>query len=139
MTFLFYFKVLNLFLALLLNSFASDSIKRNKETKEDSKMKQGWKRLKGLFKPKSSSVEPAIEKKPSIANILLELKRQRDLRERQMKDLEKGVISPEEKALGVKTEIEDVSEVKKGQLLLIAAVGVDAIDGQKSGHKNVPD
>ena len=79
---LFVFQVLNLFLAMLLNSFASDSIQRNKETKgDDDKMKKGWKRLKGLFK--RSSVEPQeeeqVEKKPSIANIILALKEKKAL------------------------------------------------------------
>jgi hypothetical protein len=77
------FMVFNLFLALLLNSFASDSIRRNKDTKEESKMKQGWQRLKGLFKAKGAAVDPAqADKKPSLANIILELKRQKELREK---------------------------------------------------------
>lgn len=37
----------------MLNSFATDSIKKNKEKMgENKKMKQGWDKLKGLFKSK---------------------------------------------------------------------------------------
>ena len=48
-----YFQVLNLFLALLLNAFATDGLKSDEKTeKEDSKMTRGWHMLKRLFKKK---------------------------------------------------------------------------------------
>ena len=40
---------------------------------------QGWKKLKGLFKTKKGSIEPEEDKKPSIANLVLELKRQQEM------------------------------------------------------------
>ncbi|XP_046574320.1 sodium channel protein 1 brain-like [Haliotis rubra] len=44
-----YFIVLNLFLALLLNAFATDSIRKHKETnQEESRLKLAWQRIKGL-------------------------------------------------------------------------------------------
>ena len=46
-------QVLNLFLALLLNAFATDGLKSDtKNEKEDSKMTRGWHMLKRLFKKK---------------------------------------------------------------------------------------
>ena len=88
------FQVLNLFLALLLNSFATDSLRRSKETREDSKMKMGWKRLKGIFS-KRSQVEPESEeaKKPSITLVLEELKKrkaQQDLENAQKETVGEG-------------------------------------------------
>lgn len=61
--------VLSLFLALLLNSFASDSLKRDTDTKEDSRMKQGWKRIQSLFKKKSIEPDKNKPKKLSVADI----------------------------------------------------------------------
>ncbi|XP_048254003.1 sodium channel protein 1 brain-like isoform X4 [Haliotis rufescens] len=44
-----YFIVLNLFLALLLNAFATDSIRKHKETnQEESRLKLAWERIRGL-------------------------------------------------------------------------------------------
>ena len=85
------YQVLNLFLALMLNSFATDSISKNKEELQDSsKMKQGWKKLKGLFKSNRPTVNPSEgqgsaapeKKKPSIADIIEELKRQKEEQKR---------------------------------------------------------
>ena len=71
-------QVLNLFLALLLNSFASDKLDENKEVRDKSKVKQGWERLKSIFKNKRIQVQPSSEeahiRQASIANILDELK-----------------------------------------------------------------
>jgi hypothetical protein len=57
-------QVLNLFLALLLNSFASDSLqKKEKETKQEtSKFKAAFQRLKMILRiRKKSTVEPEEE------------------------------------------------------------------------------
>ncbi len=63
-----------MFLALLLNSFATDSLQNQRKAEmEGSKVKQGWNRLKGLFKKPNAEAE--VNKKPSIANILEELKK----------------------------------------------------------------
>ncbi|XP_060572053.1 sodium channel protein 1 brain-like isoform X2 [Ruditapes philippinarum] len=55
-----YFIVLNLFLALLLNAFASDTLRDAKESEEDTKLKIAFKRLFDLccccFKKKNSDV-----------------------------------------------------------------------------------
>ncbi|XP_053406003.1 sodium channel protein 1 brain-like isoform X3 [Mercenaria mercenaria] len=55
-----YFIVLNLFLALLLNAFASDTLRDAKESQEDTKLKIAFKRLYDLFccclKKKNSDV-----------------------------------------------------------------------------------
>ena len=59
-----FLQVLNLFLALMLNSFATDSLKR-KDDVDNSKMKQGWKKLKGLFKTNRSTVQPQDSAKVS--------------------------------------------------------------------------
>ena len=48
------YQVLNLFLALLLNAFASESLRGDKGDKEDNKMKQGWRKLKSIFKKKKN-------------------------------------------------------------------------------------
>lgn len=60
-TSLFYIlQVLNLFLALLLNAFASDTLRDAKESQEDTKLKIAFKRLFDLccccFKKKTSDV-----------------------------------------------------------------------------------
>ena len=50
-------QVLNLFLALLLNAFASDGLKSDdKADKEDSKVMQGWRKLKNIFKKSKPTV-----------------------------------------------------------------------------------
>ena len=61
----------------MLNSFATDSLQKGKKQATNSKMRQGWHRLKGIFKPKSNAIEPqdADNKKPSIADILAEVMR----------------------------------------------------------------
>ena len=62
----------------MLNSFATDSLNKGKDELKEDKMKEGWNKLKGLFKPKGSAVEPhegMESKKPSIADIVEELKR----------------------------------------------------------------
>jgi len=67
------FQVLNLFLALLLNSFATDSLQSNqdKESQEDSKMKQGWNKIKKLFKRKNKvKQEDDDDMKKSMASIV---------------------------------------------------------------------
>ena len=74
---LFFIKVLNLFLALLLNSFATDSLRKTKDTKKD-KMKQGWDKLKNLFKSKPADIQPSRSKNPSIGDIVDELTRRRN-------------------------------------------------------------
>ena len=49
--------MLNLFLALLLNAFASDGLKSDdKADKEDSKVMQGWRKLKNIFKKSKPTV-----------------------------------------------------------------------------------
>ena len=59
------FQVLNLFLALLLNAFASDSLRKAKEDSEDNKLKLAFKRLYDLccgccpcFKKPVNAVDP---------------------------------------------------------------------------------
>ena len=75
-------QVLNLFLALLLNSFASDNLHKNTEVRDKSKVKQGWERLKNIFKNKRIQVQPSgeetVKRHPSIANIIDELRILRD-------------------------------------------------------------
>ena len=70
--------MLNLFLALLLNSFASDNLHKNTEVRDKSKVKQGWERLKNIFKNKRIQVQPSgeatLKRHPSIANIIDELR-----------------------------------------------------------------
>ena len=52
--------MLNLFLALLLNAFASDGLKSDdKADKEDSKVMQGWRKLKNIFKKSKPTVSCA--------------------------------------------------------------------------------
>ena len=64
-------QVLNLFLALMLNSFATDSINKNKEKMaENKKMKQGWKKLKGLFKSKQKVSPDFLPNTQQLALIL---------------------------------------------------------------------
>lgn len=52
--------MLNLFLALMLNSFATDSLNKKEEEKDNNKMKAGWKKLKGLFKVILSNLQYPI-------------------------------------------------------------------------------
>ena len=77
MWYIFPHQVLNLFLALLLNSFANDSLqqgggKKDQESKEDSKMKKGWNRLKNVFKKKNKvkQEEEEDEMKNSMVSIV---------------------------------------------------------------------
>lgn len=63
----------------MLNSFATDSLAKGKEETKDDKMKQGWVKLKGLFRAKGNSIDPNSpggRVKPSITDIVEELKRQ---------------------------------------------------------------
>ncbi len=55
--------MLNLFLALLLNAFATDSIRKHKETnQEEPRLKLAWERIKGLccccFVKNINAIEP---------------------------------------------------------------------------------
>ncbi|XP_074649873.1 sodium channel protein 1 brain-like isoform X1 [Tubulanus polymorphus] len=60
------YMVLNLFLALLLNSFATDALKKKESDKEETnRLKLGWQRIKNIVmsfrKKKDSIVEPEVE------------------------------------------------------------------------------
>ena len=57
LTFLHEFQVLNLFLALLLNKFGQENLKKQKQLQQNTRMKAGWKRLQGLLK-KNTRVQP---------------------------------------------------------------------------------
>ena len=49
--------MLNLFLALLLNKFGQENLKKQKQMQQNTRMKAGWKRLQGLLK-KNTRVQP---------------------------------------------------------------------------------
>ncbi|XP_075240737.1 sodium channel protein 1 brain-like isoform X3 [Convolutriloba macropyga] len=51
------FLVLNLFLALLLNKFGQENLKKQKQQQQNTRLKAGWKRLQGLLK-KNTRVQP---------------------------------------------------------------------------------
>ena len=82
--------MLNLFLALLLNSFASDKLHKNTDVRDKSKVKQGWDRLKSIFKNKRIQVQPSgeevLKRQASIANIIDELRAHRGSAEKQSGD-----------------------------------------------------
>ncbi|XP_063710219.1 sodium channel protein 1 brain-like isoform X3 [Symsagittifera roscoffensis] len=51
------FLVLNLFLALLLNKFGQENLKKQRQQQQNTRLKAGWKRLQGLLK-KNTRVQP---------------------------------------------------------------------------------